>query len=147
MDSNHLGALNNLGILLKNFEQYEQAIKCLEKSILLKDDYSEAINNLGNVLMEMGNDDRAIACYKKVINIEPNKINAYLNLLDAYENINNTEGLESLINEIKVKFPNLEQNMVFGRTKNRGKFSLPKTGANEKILQFSTNMLFSFFSI
>ena len=63
--------------------------------------------------MEMGNDDRAIACYKKVINIEPNKINAYLNLLDAYENINNTEGLESLINEIKVKFPNLEQAKLY----------------------------------
>ena len=113
LDSNHLGALNNLGILLKNFEQYDQAIKCLEKAILLKDNYSEAINNLGNVLMEIGNDDRAIDCYKKAINIEPNKIIAYLNLLDAYENINNTEGLESLINQIKAKFPNLEQTKLY----------------------------------
>ena len=56
IDSYHLGALNNLGILFKNINQIQKAKDCYEKAIKINPNYADTHFNLGNVLKKLGDE-------------------------------------------------------------------------------------------
>ena len=73
-------AHNNLGIVLMDLDQPDEAVKCYDKAIAIKPDYAEAFNNLGTALKEVGQLNAAAKCYKKAIAITPDYAKAHHNL-------------------------------------------------------------------
>ena len=71
---NHLGALNNLGILFKKINQIQKAKECYEKAIKINPNYVNAHYNLGVIFQELGQHQKAKECYEKTIEINPNYI-------------------------------------------------------------------------
>ena len=82
IDPNHLGALNNLGVIYKNLQDYQKAKDCYEKIIEIDPNHATALNNLGGVFKKLGENQKAKDCYEKIIEIDPNHADA-LNGLGA----------------------------------------------------------------
>lgn len=80
INSNHIGALNNLGELFKKLGDIQNAKNCYEKAIKVKPDFADAHNNLGTVYKKLGDIHNAKNCYDKAIEINPNFVNALYNL-------------------------------------------------------------------
>ena len=80
VDSNHLDANNNLGVLLDKMSRFDEAKKSFKKAIELKPDYAEAHQNLGIIFGKLGHFRNAKECYEKVIEINPNYPVSYNNL-------------------------------------------------------------------
>ncbi len=57
--------LNNLGTVLREQGQFDQARARFEQAIALSQDYAEAHNNLGSIRWEQGKFDEAAACYRQ----------------------------------------------------------------------------------
>ena len=105
INPNHIPTLNNFGILLKNFKKYEEAINCFEKIISIDANFLKAYNNIGTISLELGDMKKAIEAYYKAFNLDPNNFTAYKNLLAAYENSNQIESYEKILDLSKKKFP------------------------------------------
>ena len=73
-------ARNNLGTLLADKGQVDEAIQNFRKAIQINPDYPEAWYNLGNTLAAQGRFDEAIQDYRKAIQINPNSSDALSNL-------------------------------------------------------------------
>ena len=77
--------LYNLGgvinVSLKNFED---AIDCFSKSLIINPSYAEANNNMGALLKTIGRTKESVAYFEKAINIKPDFSNAYNNLGASY---------------------------------------------------------------
>ena len=80
VDPNHLGALNNLGVLFKKLNQIQKAKDCYEKVIQIDPNNIDTHYNLGNALKELKDFQKAKDCYEKVIKINPSHENAHYNL-------------------------------------------------------------------
>ena len=80
INSNHIGALNNLGELFKKLGDIQNAKNCYEKAIKVKPDFADAHNNLGTVYKKLGDIQNAKNCYDKAIEINPNFVNSLYNL-------------------------------------------------------------------
>ena len=80
INSNHIGALNNLGELFKKLGDIQNAKNCYEKAIKVKPDFADAHNNLGTVYKKLGDIHNAKNCYDKAIEINPNFVNSLYNL-------------------------------------------------------------------
>ena len=91
IDPNHLGALNNLGVIFKNIKQIQKAINCYEKVIKIYPDHFDAHNNLGNAFKELGDFHKAKDCYEKVIKIYPDHLESHYNLGVAYSDLDETQ--------------------------------------------------------
>ena len=105
INPNHIPALNNFGILLKNFKNYEEATNCFEKIISIDANFLKAYNNIGTIALELGDVKKAIEAYNKAFNLNQNNFTSYKNLLAAYENSNQIESYEKILNLSKKKFP------------------------------------------
>ena len=66
-------------------EEYETAIKYIEKALSLKPDDLNALNSLGFANGRSGNFEEAIKCYKRAIEIEPQYQKALGNLAHVYQ--------------------------------------------------------------
>ena len=76
-------AYNNLGNLLHDRGQTDDAIAMLRKAIEIKPDYADACNNLGRALASRGQIDEAIAECRKALKIKPDFASAHNNLGNA----------------------------------------------------------------
>jgi tetratricopeptide (TPR) repeat protein len=74
---------NNLGLLLSQIGQKDEAIVHLHRAVELHPDSAETHNNLGRVLVEKGELDGAIAHLERALAIEPNFVEAHFNLGNA----------------------------------------------------------------
>jgi serine/threonine-protein kinase len=74
------GCLINLGMVLKNNGQLDEAIACCRKAIQIDPNYAIAHNNLGADLSDKGQLDEAIDCYQKAIEVDPHYAPAHANL-------------------------------------------------------------------
>ncbi len=70
----------NLGIVLSERGDTDQAIEHYREAISLRSDYTEAHYNLGRLLAEQGHFDDAIAQYQKTIELDPTDPEARNNL-------------------------------------------------------------------
>ena len=51
--------------------QFDKAINCYEKAILIKSDYIEAYYHLANLHHQIGNLDKAVRNFKKIVALNP----------------------------------------------------------------------------
>ena len=87
INPDHLGALNNLGVIFKKLGQIQKAIDCYEKVIRIDPNNIDTHYNLGNTLKELGEHQKAIDCYEKAIKIKPNHLKALYNLGNALKEL------------------------------------------------------------
>ena len=96
--------LYNLGgvinVSLKNFED---AIDCFSKSLIINPNYAEANNNMGALLKTIGRTKDSVAYFEKAINIKPDFSNAYNNLGASYNVMGKWDlALENYIKCLKI---------------------------------------------
>jgi tetratricopeptide (TPR) repeat protein len=77
------GANLNLGHVLLENGQVEEAITCFKKARALDPNYAAAHDGLGMALSDQGQLDEAIACYVKAIALSPKDVFAHHNLGNA----------------------------------------------------------------
>lgn len=73
-------AWNNLGVVLGQTGQTDEAINKFREAIRIKPDYAEAVNNLGFALARQGQMDGAIAQFREAIRLIPDYARAHYNL-------------------------------------------------------------------
>ncbi len=71
---------SELGNLLFQRGQINEAITLLQKAVMLRPDSAEAHNNLGNALLEKGQTDEAMSQYQEAIRLEPDFPDPHNNL-------------------------------------------------------------------
>jgi tetratricopeptide (TPR) repeat protein len=76
-------AHNNLGFVLVDKGQLQEAIAEYREAIRLKPDYAQAHNNLGFALLDKGQFEEAIAEYREAIRLKPDYAEAHYNLGNA----------------------------------------------------------------
>ena len=74
---------NNLGLVLFNNGQLDEAMVHFQKSLEINPNNAEARNNLGIVLVRKGRADEAMAQFQKAVEASPNQAKAYNNLGNA----------------------------------------------------------------
>ncbi len=73
-------AHNNLGVVLANLGNVDEAIDHYHNALVIKPDYAEAYNNLGFALAGRGQVDEAIENYRKAVMFKPKAAVPYNNL-------------------------------------------------------------------
>ena len=74
INSNHVDAYNNLGIVYKELGEPQKAVDCYQKIIQIQPDDAYAYYNLGLTFRELGELQKAIDCYQKVIQMQPDRV-------------------------------------------------------------------------
>jgi protein O-GlcNAc transferase len=80
--------LNNLGSLLREERQVEEAIVCHHRALRLRPEFPEAHSNLGNALRDYGRLDEAAVCFETALRLRP----AFPAALVNYGNVLRTRG-------------------------------------------------------
>lgn len=88
---NEGNALNLLGFLKVQNNQFSEAVSHLKKAVELYPNFFEAWFNLGLAYKGMDDFDNAIFAYKKALELEPENVTANFNLANVYECKNETE--------------------------------------------------------
>ncbi|EMD42051.1 glycosyltransferase family 41 protein [Gelatoporia subvermispora B] len=83
LDSLHPHLLTNLGSLLKDLGQIDQAIQLYMKAITVKPDFDVALANLGNAIKDVGRAWDAIEYYRRASEINPNLPEALCGLVNS----------------------------------------------------------------
>jgi protein O-GlcNAc transferase len=81
----------NLGVVLFNNRQYDEAIVNFKKAVEQNPNLIHAYNYLGNAFQEKKQFNESIACYEKAIQVNPADPTAYINLGIAFQNIKQHE--------------------------------------------------------
>jgi len=76
---------NDLGNLLQEREQFDEAINCYQKAIELNPKFPGAYFNLGETFQNKGRLEDAMDCYKRVIELYPEFPGTYYNLGNIFE--------------------------------------------------------------
>ena len=76
-------AHNNLGNMLIERGNLEDAVASFQKALISRPDFAEAHSNLGNALRELGRLDEAVASYRNALARKPDYAEAYSNLANA----------------------------------------------------------------
>ena len=71
--NNHCQTHNNLGLVFKELNQLNNAIKCFKKAIEIEPAYVVGINNLAQALQETNHLKESAEYYEKSIHLNPNK--------------------------------------------------------------------------
>jgi len=93
----------NLGFILNESGEPNDAIKLLEKALMLDANSYLALNNLANAHEKLAQFEKAIHCYEQVIALEPNLSEVHYNLGTVYRKIGRTElSIKCLLESIKL---------------------------------------------
>jgi protein O-GlcNAc transferase len=85
------GAYYELGNVLQDQGQLNEALLCYKKTITIDPTFSGSYNNLRNVLRQSGRLEEAICYYQKAIALSPNFAGSYYNLAQAIHDNGNLE--------------------------------------------------------
>jgi len=80
LDSNHYEATFYLGTLYGQHNNFDMALKWLDKAKKIRPDDAHVHINLGNALKELKKYDQSINCYERAIDIDPSILFAHNNL-------------------------------------------------------------------
>jgi tetratricopeptide (TPR) repeat protein len=73
-------AHNNLGVILHQRGETDEAIRHYRRALQSEPSYSEALNNLGSAFAGMGQSDKALQYYQKALEVQPDNALAHYNL-------------------------------------------------------------------
>ena len=79
-DPDHLGALNNLGVILKTLNRFAPAIAHYRRALAIKPDDAGLLANIGNALRGLGRLEEAEAALRKALMLKPDSVDALNNL-------------------------------------------------------------------
>ncbi|KAI8995630.1 TPR-like protein [Trametes punicea] len=102
MDPKHPHLLTNLGSLLKDQGQTEQAIKLYMKAVEEKPDFDIALANLGNAIKDVGRPWDAVEYYKRATRVNPNLPEAVCGLVNSLSSICDWRGRGAVAHEVGV---------------------------------------------
>ncbi|KAI0932202.1 hypothetical protein AcW2_000893 [Taiwanofungus camphoratus] len=102
IDSTHPHLLTNLGSLLKDHGQLEQAIELYMRAIQRKPDFDIALANLGNAIKDMGRSWDAIEYYRRAVSVNPDLPEATCGLVNALCSICDWRGRGAVMHEVGV---------------------------------------------
>ncbi|KAI0361625.1 TPR-like protein [Trametes cingulata] len=102
MDPKHPHLLTNLGSLLKDQGQTEQAIKLYTKAVEQKPDFDIALANLGNAIKDVGRPWDAIEYYKRAARVNPSLPEAVCGLVNSLCSICDWRGRGAVAYEVGV---------------------------------------------
>ena len=83
VDPNSSFAYNNLGLLLADRGETQEAVKYFRSAMGFDPNFAEAHNNLGNVLVAQGLLDQGVEAFRKAIALKPAFAEAHSNLANA----------------------------------------------------------------
>ena len=99
----------DLGVLLFNNQQYDEAISNFQKALQANPNLIHAYNYLGNAFQEKKQFDKSISYYEQAIQINPADVTAYMNLGILFLNTNqHGEAREYFSTALQIN-PNLYQ--------------------------------------
>jgi protein O-mannosyl-transferase len=75
---------NNLGLVLLDKKQVDEALEHFQKALEINPNYVEAHSNLGLALFQKGQVQEAVAQYQKALDINPNSFLGHVNLGNAF---------------------------------------------------------------
>ncbi|OCH96162.1 TPR-like protein [Obba rivulosa] len=102
LDSTHPHILTNMGSLLKDLGQIDQAIQLYTKAIAYKPDFDIALANLGNAIKDVGRAWDAIEYYRRAVQVNPNLPEALCGLVYSLYTICDWRGRGGFPDEIAV---------------------------------------------
>ena len=83
-DANHADALHLLGVLTHQTGDHHQAVRQIEKAILLNPSNPFYYCNLGVVYRSLELFDRSISCYRRALELKPDYTDAFNNLANIF---------------------------------------------------------------
>jgi protein O-mannosyl-transferase len=85
-------ACNNLGFILTQKGEVDEAMAQFQKALQLHPDYAQAHNNVGTALLQQGKVDEAMAQFQKALQSEPDNAETRYNLGNALLQQGNVDG-------------------------------------------------------
>jgi tetratricopeptide (TPR) repeat protein len=85
-------ACNNLGFILTQKGEVEEAMAQFQKALQLHPDYAQAHNNVGTALLQQGKVDEAMAQYQEALESDPDNAETRYNLGNALLQQGNVDG-------------------------------------------------------
>lgn len=90
MDPNHQdlpSIYSYTGVALKELQQYEKALKALEKGLALDDERTDIHNLMGFCWFKLKEHKKAIACFEQVLRLNPDSAIDYANIASNYREL------------------------------------------------------------
>ena len=88
-------ALSNLGSILRQDGQLDEAIALLQRAVALPDTNEHAAYNLGNALRSAGRHEESVAAFRLAVTRKPEWVLAHCNLGVALADAGDQEGAEA----------------------------------------------------
>ena len=101
VDPNYTFAYNNMGNLLKDMGQIDEAEQNYRKAIQLKANYADAHANLGALYKDSRKIEAAIKCYRAALELEPSNILATVNLASCLQVVCDWRALEAILPQLQ----------------------------------------------
>ncbi len=98
-------AMNQLGVLAAERDDFPGARTWFERAIATQRDHSGAINNLGVLYARMGKRDDSIAAFLYGIKVSPDDDTLYLNLGRIYVTMGQQERARAVIRQLLERKP------------------------------------------
>ncbi len=80
-------AFNNLGVVLTDLGQFNEAVISCRRALELKPDDARAYNNLGNALHYLGQLNDAVVSYRRALELKPDYAKAHNNLGNVLQDL------------------------------------------------------------
>jgi len=81
---NHADAVHLLGVLAHQQNRHDEAVRLIERALVLRPAFPEAAYNLGNALSALNRGDEAIEAWQRAIDLKPDYAAAHFNLGNAH---------------------------------------------------------------
>jgi Flp pilus assembly protein TadD len=99
-------ACNNLGAVLGQQGQRDEAVAWLRKSLNARPDFLQAQGNLARALQELGRTDEAVACFRTAVQLDPSHIGLRLSLGNALAELGQWDAAQDCFAQVLTQQPN-----------------------------------------